>query len=140
MNTALRLAVTALAAATCCLAVQAAPSNADTSVDVVGQLPLRAACPSVDAAALSDDLAEAWSSAGKPSAVAVTFRVRNHHVYDVLPRTDSPRTYHQIRHVVHQLACDGGDDQPHAVRLVIRFVDAERDAPVVAMSDDAAGR
>jgi len=141
MNSAryLRHAVTALAAATCCLAAQAAPSDADTArVDIVGQLPLRTACPSVDDAALADDLAAAWSAAGKPSTVAVTFKVQRHHVYDVVPGTDSPGTFHAIRHVVHQLACDGGDDQPHDVRFVIRFVDGEHDAPVVAIGDDDA--
>jgi hypothetical protein len=133
-----RHAVVALALATVGLAAEAAPPDADTArVDVVGQLPLRMACPSVDEAALADDLAIAWSDAPKPSAVAVTFKVQHHHVYDVAPGTDSPRAFHAIRHVVHQMACDGGDDQPHPVSFVIRFVDGRRDAPVAPIRDDA---
>lgn len=146
MTSALRLrlrhAATALAVATCGFAAQAATSDADSArADVVGQLPLRTACPSVDDAALADDLVAAWSAAGKPSSVVVTFKVQGHHVYDVAPGTDSPRTFHAIRHVVHQLACDGGDDQAHGVRFVIRFVDGERDMPAMAIrDDDAPGR
>ncbi len=135
----LRHAIAALAAGVVGLAAQAAPADADIArVDVVGQLPLRTACPSVDEAALADDLAAAWSDARTPSSVAVTFKVQRDHVYDVVPGTDSPRTFHAIRHVVHQMDCDGGDDQPHAVRFVIRFVDGQRDGRVVAIRDDAA--
>ena len=68
--------------------------------------------------------------------VAVTFKVQRHHVYDVAPATDSARTFHQIRHVVHGLACDGGDDQEHAVRFVVRFVDGP-DSRVATVSDVA---
>jgi hypothetical protein len=138
MPSALRHAVTALAAVCCLAAHAAAPDAGDARVDVVGQLPLRTACPSVDAAALADELVGAWSSADKPSTVAVAFKVQGHHVYDVAPATPSPGTFHAIRHVVHQLACDGGDDQVHGVRLVIRFVDGEGNAPAVAIRDDAA--
>ena len=142
MTPALRHAAAALAVATCGVAAHAAPLDADNArVDVVGQLPLRTACPSADDASLADDLAPAWSAAGKPSTVAVAFKVQGHHVYDVVPGTPSPGTFHAIRHVVHQLACDGGDDRAHGVRFVIRFVDGERDAPVVAIrDDDAPGR
>jgi hypothetical protein len=103
----------------------ATPAQNAAQVDVVGQLPLRQACPAVDTADLADALAPAWDDAAKPSAVAVTFKVQRHHVYDVTPATDSARTFHRIRHVVHGLACDGGDDQAHAVRFVVRFVDRD---------------
>lgn len=121
----------------------ASPALGVTQVDVVGQLPLRQACPAVDAADLADALVPAWQDAAKPSAVAVTFKVQRHHVYDVAPATDSARTFHQIRHVVHGLACDGGDDREHAVRFVVRFVDGpdSRLATVSDVaSDDPSGR
>ena len=121
----------------------ASPAQGVTQVDVVGQLPLRQACPAVDAADLADALVPAWQDAAKPSAVAVTFKVQRHHVYDVAPATDSPRTFHQIRRVVHGLACDGGDDQAHAVRFIVRFVDGpgSRLATISDVaSDDPSGR
>jgi hypothetical protein len=123
----------------------AATSAQDAAqVDVVGQLPLRQACPAVDAADLADALAPAWDDAAKPSAVAVTFKVQRHHVYDVAPATSSARTFHQIRHVVHGLSCDGGDDQAHAVRFVVRFVDGPDASHVATISDlrvdDPSGR
>ena len=127
------------------LGAHAAPTAQDaTRVDVVGQLPLRQACPTVDIADLADSLAIAWDDADKPSAVAVTFKVQHQHVYEVAPATGSARTYHQIRHVVHGLACNGGDDQAHAVRFVVRF-EAGADAPRVAaiadvVVDDPSGR
>jgi len=116
----------ALAAAGLLLATQgaqAASTDADLArVHVVGQLPLRDACPGVDTRDLADDLAPAWDDAVKPSVVEVNFKLQRHHVYDVQPATELPRVRHQIRRAVHGLACDGGDDQPHAVRLVVRFV------------------
>jgi hypothetical protein len=118
------LAATALLLATAAGA-NAAPTEPESArVNVVGQLPLRDACPSVDPRDLADQLAPAWDAAAKPSTVEVSFRVQRHHVYDVAPATDSPRVFHQIRHAVHGLRCDGGDDQPHSVRLVVRFVDS----------------
>ena len=129
----------ALAAAGALLAAAlgAHAASPATQVDVVGQLPLNEACPAVDAADLANALVPAWQDAAKPSAVAVTFKVQRHHVYDVAPATESARTFHQIRRVVHGLACDGGDDQAHAVRFVVRFVDGP-DARVATVSDIAA--
>ena len=101
-------------------------------VNVVGQMGLHQACPDVDANELADELSTAWDDADKPSAIAVTFKVQRHHVFDVAPETDSLRTSHRIRHAVHGLSCDGGDDQAHGVRFVVRFVDGDRDAPRVA--------
>ena len=122
------LAWKALAAAGALLAAiqgahAATPARDLAQVNVVGQLPLSQACPTVDAADLADALVPAWHDADKPSAVAVTFKVQRHHVYDVAPATDSSRTFHQIRRVVHGLDCDGGDDRAHAVRFIVRFVD-----------------
>jgi len=124
----LRLSRPALAASTLLLATvvgaHAASSEADPArVHVVGQLPLSDACPGVDPRDLADQLAPAWEVAAKPSSVEVSFRVQRQHVYDVAPATDSPRLFHQIRHAVHGLRCDGGDDQAHSVRFVVRFVD-----------------
>ena len=123
-----RLAWPVLAAATLLLATtagaHAAAVEADPArVDVVGQLPLRDACPGVDPRDLADQLVPAWHAAAKPSTVEVSFRVQRHHVYDVAPATDSPRVFHHIRHAFHGLACDGRDDQAHTVRLVVHFVD-----------------
>ncbi len=125
-------------------ATHGAYAESATQVDVVGQLPLRQACPTVDVADLADSLVTAWEDADKPSAVAVTFKVQRQHVYDVAPVTGSARTYHQIRHVVHGLACNGGDDQAHAVRFVVRFeagADASRVATIAdVVVDDPSGR
>jgi hypothetical protein len=118
------LAATALLLATAAGAHAASTEPDPARVNVVGQLPLRDACPSVDPRDLADQLAPAWDAAAKPSTVEVSFRVQRHHVYDVAPATDSPRVFHQIRHAVHGLRCDGGDDQAHSVRLVVRFVDS----------------
>ena len=106
-------------------AAQAAPpAGAGPQADVViDELPMHRACPAVDAADLADSLNAAWDDADKPSAVAVTFKVRRHHVYDVTPATGSARTWHQIRHALNGLPCDGGDDRTHAVRFVGRFED-----------------
>lgn len=101
-------------------------------VDIVGQLPLHQACPGLDDDELADELSTAWDDADKPSAVAVSFKLQHHHVFDVAPETASPRTYHQIRRAVHGLSCDGGDGDAHTVRFVVRFVDGERDATRVA--------
>jgi hypothetical protein len=106
-----------------------------TNVNVVGQLPLHLACPDLDDEDLADELSTAWDAVEKPSAVAVTFKLQNHHVYDVTPQSDSLRATHQIRHVVHGLSCDGGDDQPHAVRFVIRFIDRDNGSRVASISD-----
>ena len=133
----------ALAAAGLALAAfgaQAASAEAAVArVDVVGQLPLRDACPSVDTRELADQLAPTWDAAAKPSTVEVNFKLQRQHVYDVQPATDSPRVYHQIRHAVHGLHCDGGDDQAHAVRLVVRFVDDGSRLATISLADgDAA--
>jgi len=119
---------------------QAASTEADVArVDVVGQLPLRDACPAVDLRDLADQLAPTWDEAAKPSTVEVNFKLQRHHVYDVRPVTDSPRMFHQIRHAVHGLACDGGDDQAHAVRFVVRFVDHDAQLAAVDVADAGAG-
>ena len=132
------LACKAFAAAALLAAVHgahAAPPTQDaTQVNVVGQLSLRQACPTVDTADLADALAPAWQYADKPSTIAVTFKVQGHHVYDVAPVTPLARPYHQIRHVVHGLACDGGDDQAHAVRFIVSFVD-KADSQVAMIGD-----
>jgi len=116
----------ALAAAALLLAAhgaQAASADADVArVDFVGEMPLRDACPTVDLRDIADDLAPAWDDAIKPSAVEVNFKLQRRHVYDVQSATDLPRVRNQIRQAVHDLACDGGDDQTHAVRFVARFV------------------
>ena len=114
-------------------------------VNIVGQMPLHQACPDLDDDELADELSTAWDDADKPSAVAVTFKVQGHHVFDVAPQTDSARTYHQIRHAVHGFTCNGGDDQAHTVRFVVTFLDGDRDASRVAsisevMVDDPSGR
>jgi len=111
-------------------------------VHVAGQLPLRAACPAVDTEDLADDLAPAWADARVPSSVVVRFKVKDGHVYDVVPETASPRTWHQVRRAVHGLSCDAGDDQAHSVRLVVRFVDRDADPRLarVEVSDDPDGR
>jgi len=117
-------------------------AHADTSDDatphgsIVGQLPLHQACPDLDDDELADELSTAWQDADKPSAVAVSFMLQRHHVFDVVPQTGSPRTYHQIRRAVHALSCDGGDGDAHAVRFVVRFVDGDRGAARVAMISD----
>ncbi len=117
---------TALAAfaATLLVATQGASAAepASARVDVVGQLALRDACPAGDAA-LADSLAGAWDDAAKPSTVEVTFELRRQRVYDVAPRTDSARVFHQIRRAVRGLQCDGGDDATHTVRFIVRFAD-----------------
>ena len=116
----------ALAAAGLLLAAHgahAASTDADVArVQVVGQLSLRDACPGVDAQELADQLAVTWDDVAKPSTLAVDFKVQRHHVYDVQPATASPRAWHRIRRAVHGLGCEGGDDQPHAVRFVVRYV------------------
>ena len=113
----------------------ATPAQDVAQVDVVGPLPLRQACPTADAADLADALVPAWNDADRPSAVIVAFKVQRHHVYDVVPATGSARTFHQIRHVVHGLSCDGGDDRAHAVRFVVRFVDGAEHSRMAAISD-----
>jgi len=111
---------------------QATSTAADVArVDAVGQLPLRQACPGVDTRELADELADTWDDAAKPSTVEVNFKVRSQHVYDVQPATTSPRTWHAIRRAVHGLRCDGGDDQPHAVRFVVRYVEATHVATIL---------
>lgn len=105
-------------------------------VDIVGALPLHDACD-VDDDTLADELATAWQDAPRGAVVTVDFKVQGHHVYDVAPQTGSARTFHQIRHVVHQMSCDGGDDSAHSVRFVVRFMDEPGDAPRVAMISEA---
>ena len=120
-----------------------AASNEDVAhVHVVGHMPLSVACPTVDTRDLADQLVAAWDAAAKPSSVAVDFKLQRQQVYDVQPVTDSPRVYHQIRHAVHGLRCDGGDDRIHAVRFVVLFVDGDDGARVatITAADDAPGR
>ena len=126
----------AAAAALCAVAhvASAAPADPDAArVDIVGQMSLRDACPTagVDVA---DALADAWDQADKPSAVAVTFKVQRHAVYDVEPQSTSAYAFHQIRRAVHGLRCDGGNDEVHSVRFVVRFV--EGDGRVALAGDD----
>ena len=133
----------ALAAAGLTLAAhgaQAAPNDDVAHVHVVGRLPLRDACPAVDTRDLADELVDAWEAAPKPSSVEVDFKLQRHHVYDVQPVTASRRAYHQIRHAVHGLRCDGGDDQPHAVRFVVRYVDDGTRLATTTVADGATGR
>jgi hypothetical protein len=129
----------ALAAAGLLLAAhgaRAASTEADVArVDVVGQLPLRDACPGVDTRDLADQLAPTWDAAARPSTVEVTFKLQRQHVYDVRPVTDSPRVYHQIRHAVSGLQCNGGDDRAHAVRFVVRYVDPVTHAATASVAD-----
>ena len=96
-----------------------------TRVDIVGQMPLEQACPETRDGVLEDRLLATWADVQRPSSVVVHFKVQGVHVYDVQPETGSPRTRHQIRTAVHGLRCDGGDEQPHAVRFVITFVDGD---------------
>jgi hypothetical protein len=119
-------------------AASAAPADA-ARVDVVGQMALLEACPSGDAD-LAEALAGAWDDAARPSAVAVTFKVQRHAVYDVAPQTNSARAFHQIRRAVHGLRCDGGNDEVHSVRFVVRFVDGTGDGRVALVGDDPSGR
>ena len=116
-------------------AASAAPADA-ARVDVVGQMPLRDACPAADAD-LADALLGAWDDAGKPSAVAITFKVQRHAVYDVAPQSGSARAVHQIRRAVHGLRCDGGDAAAHNVRFTVRFVDGAQESRVAAIDDAA---
>lgn len=99
----------------------ATPAQEPVQVHVAGQLPLHEACPAIDAD-LPAALAAAWDDAAKPSAVLVTFKVQRHAVFDVVPRSASPRMFHQIRRAVRGLSCSSGDDQPHAVRMLVLFV------------------
>ena len=130
----------ALAATALLLAAAQAAFAGDAGVsrvEVVGQMPLRDACSAVDAD-LPDALLGAWDDAAKPSAVAVTFKVQGHAVYDVVPQSDSPRTFHQIRRAVHGLRCDGGDAGVHTVRFTLRFVDGAQASRVAAIDDSVA--
>ncbi len=134
----------ALAAAAILLAAahaaSAAPADAGVArIDVVGRMPLRDACPAADAD-LADSLVGAWDDADKPSAVAVTFKVQRHAVYEVAPQTGSARAFHQIRRAVHGLRCDGGNDEVHTVRFVVRFVESAHDGRVALLGDDPSGR
>ena len=118
--------------------------DAVANVDVIGQMPLHQACPDLDDDELADELATAWDDAEKPSAVSVTFKVQGHHVYDVVPLSDSLHTAHQVRRVLHGLSCNGGDDQAHAVHFVLRFVDRDNGSRMASLSevtmDGMAGR
>lgn len=117
------VALAAMAALTHGMCARAdTPADDVSRVDVVGTLPLRDAC-TVDDGEIADELAPAWESAPHNSSVTVDFKVQGHHVYDVTPHTPSWYVLHQIRHVVHGLRCDGGDDRSHAVRFVVRFID-----------------
>jgi hypothetical protein len=121
-------------------AASAAPAEAEAArVDVVAQMPLRDACPAADAD-LADALIGAWDDAAKPSAVAVTFKVQRHAVYEVAPQSGSARAVHQIRRAVHGLRCDGGNDEVHTVRFVVHFVDGEGDGRIALVVDDPSGR
>ena len=121
------------------LASAAPAAQGAAHVDVVGQMPLRDACPSADVD-ISDALADAWNDVDKPSAVAVTFKVQRHAVYDVAPQDASARTFHQIRRAVHGLRCDGGNDEVHSVRFVVRFVDGQGDRRVALVGGDPSAR
>jgi len=133
------LAVVAMAAAVHGVCARAADLP---SVNVAGQLPFHVACPDVDPADLADELAPAWNDAPRSSTVTVRFKVQGGHVYDVVPDTDSAHTFHQIRHAVHGLSCNAGDDQAHAVRLEVRFVDGAAHSRMarVVVADDPDGR
>ena len=131
------VAATTLLLATAVAAHAAASEPDPARVHVVGQLSLRDACPGVDPRDLADELVPAWEAAAKPSTVEVNFRVQRQHVYDVAPATDSPRVFHEIRRAVHGLRCDGGDDQAHSVRLIVRFVDGSGAHLAVADIADA---
>jgi hypothetical protein len=128
-----------LAAAGLLLAAHGAQAASDEAaveqVHVVAHLPLRDACPTVDTRELADELVDAWEAASKPSSVTVDFKLQRQHVYDVQPATDLPRVYHQIRHAVHSLNCDSGDDRAHAVRFVVRFVDGDSGARVATITE-----
>ena len=120
-------------------AASAATANAGVArVDIVGQMPLREACPAADAD-LAGALIGAWDDADKPSAIAVTFKVQRHAVYDVAPQSGSARAFHQIRRAVHGLRCDGGNDAVHTVRFVVRFVDGAGNGGVALVGDDPSG-
>lgn len=128
------VAVAAMAALVHGICAHAGTRGDDVAhVDVAGALPLHEACPEADDATLADELANAWQDAPRNSAIAVDFRVQGHHVYDVQPQTTSLHTLHQIRRVVHGMRCDGGDDEAHSVRFVLRFVDSSGDGPRVAI-------
>ena len=136
----------ALAATALLLAAAQAAFAGDAGVsrvEVVGQMPMRDACASADAD-LAEALLGAWDDAAKPSTVAVTFKVQGHAVYDVVPQSDSARTFHQIRRAVHGLRCDGGDALAHSVRFTVRFVDGAQESRVAAIADavvaDPSGR
>jgi len=124
---------TSLAALAAALVVASLGSSAAepaaTQVEVVAQMPLQEACPSGEID-LAQSLAGAWDDAVKPSTVGVTFELHRHSVYGVVPQTDSPRTFHEIRRAVHALRCDGGDESVHTVRFVVRFVDRTPDARI----------
>ena len=136
----------ALAATALLLAAAQAAFAGDAGVsrvEVVGQMPMRDACASADAD-LAEALLGAWDDAAKPSTVAVTFKVQGQAVYDVVPQSDSARTFHQIRRAVHGLRCDGGDALAHSVRFTVRFVDGAQESRVAAIADavvaDPSGR
>lgn len=115
---------------------QAASTGEDDAREhIAGQMPLRDACPGVDTRDLADELAPTWDDAAKPSTVEVNFKLQRRHVYDVQPATTSPRTWHAIRHAVYGLNCDGGDDQPHAVRFVVRYVDEDNRVARIMSAD-----
>lgn len=129
----------ALLVATAAVAHAASGDDETARVHVVGQLSLRDACPDEDPRDLADQLAPAWEDATRPSTVEVNFRVRRQHVYDVTPATDVPRVRHQIRRAVNGLRCEGGDDEAHAVRVVVGFVE-RADARSAAIAAPDAGR
>lgn len=133
------VAVVAMAAAVHGVCARAADVP---GVNVVGQLPFHVACPGADPADLADELASAWNDAPRSSTVVVRFKVQGGHVYDVVPDTDSAHTFHQIRHAVHGLSCHAGDDQAHAVHLLVRFVDGDADSRLasVVLADDPDAR
>ena len=131
-------AMAALAHGTCANA--GTPDDEVSHVEVVGALHLHDACD-VDDRDLADQLAVAWKDAPSNSDITVDFKVQGPHVYDVKPHTHAWRTYHQIRNVVHGMRCNGGDEQAHAVRFVVRFIDKPEDGPSatrVAIADAAA--
>lgn len=102
------------------------PSREPAALQMGARLSLHEACPTADND-LADVLLPAWELVDKPSSVEVTFKVRGRAVYDVAPESGSRYTYHQLRRAIAALSCNGGDDQPHVIRLTALFVqDARR--------------
>jgi hypothetical protein len=98
----------------------AAPAS--SSVEVVGRLPLREACPAVDDD-LPDALARAWDEVAIPGTVQVEFGLVGRRIVAVTPLQGPQRYFRYVRRAVRALACDSGVAEPRIVRFDIRFVD-----------------